>query len=339
MKNFILISSLILIHSCSSYKKPERQIACVDCEQAEPIDQAQITAADYCSGGQKGTEKQRYSRSVNTGNDEVTLNIGYLESQGTKKVSGYDIYSYQMGPSSTYVEDTVEYLPDEDIGLMYPKRVYSDSFIGRGKDGNFEIVDSPVRTDFIGKTATINGRYVSTDMRITQYSFFPRKNVPAIKKTESEMILKLTTGEEIVIDIKTGHVVSGVAKEVAPKSQIENRVDAEGNKNIRQYPDTDFSYQGEGIYIETHLGYSKDEKKPGNIVPVKAFVDGKVQECKLRSDDLWVTSYGYYLPQGHENFLSSYWNCTRFKFQKDEELYYMIKKKCPMFKFPALIKK
>ena len=337
MKKLIIIPALFLIHSCTSHKQIHRQIACTDCEQSEPIDQSVITPADFCSGGQKGTDKERFSRSVNTGNDNVSFNVGYQVVNGVKSVSGYDLYSDQMGPASTYYEEGVEYPVDEYIGLMYPKRLYSDTFLGRSKEGTFEVIDSPVRTDFEGKTTKINGRYVSTDMRINQYSFFPRKVVPAIKMRETEFELTLTTGEKIVVDKKTGRVISGVAKEVPPKNQLENRVDAQGNKNTRQYPDTDFIYEGDGLYIETHVGYSVDEKKPGSIVPVKALVDGKWQECKLKSDDLWVSNYGYYLPQGHENFLSSGWSCTRYKFQTDEELYKMIKKKCPTFKFPKLI--
>lgn len=338
MKKLIIIPTLLLIHSCSSPKPVHRQIACSDCEKSEPIDQSVTTAPDYCSGGQKGTDKERFSRGVNTDNDQVTLNIGYQVVSGVKSVGGYDLYSDQMGPSATYVEEGVEYPTDDEyVGLMYPRRVYSDSFLGRGKENSFEIVDSPVRTDFEGKSDKVKGRYVSTDMRITQYSFFPRKNVPAIKMEGDKFILTLTTGEEIVVDKNTGHVISGVAKEVAAKNPLQNRVDAQGNKNIRQFPDTDFVYQGEGLYIETHLGYSKDEKKPGSIVPVKALVDGKWQECKLKSDELWVSNFGYYLPQGHENFLSSGWSCTRFKFQRDEDLYKLIKKKCPTFKFPKLI--
>jgi hypothetical protein len=325
-----------------------RKITCTQCEQMKkieqddevrfpyeasgPIDQSLTTAKDYCAGGQKGTELEKYFQSAySTPDDEVGVNITYLEKSkntANRTVNGHDVDADKMGKSYTYIEDGVEY-PVDEMELMYPTRSYQQEFLGRGKEVTFEIIDSPIREEFVNKKLT--QRFRSTDMRITQYAFFPRTLIPAIKKRDDKLIMKLTTGEDIVIDAKTGRIAGGVAKDVAPKNQIEVRP-----TNKRTFPDSDFSYQGEGLYIETKVTYNKDERKPGSMVPVKAIVDGQPQECKLKSEDLWIRDYGYYLPQDHENFLSSYWECKRYKFEKDEELYDLIKKTCPTFKFPPL---
>lgn len=327
-----------------------KKVVCTQCEQLKaqqdkdevlapyeasgPIDQSLKTPKDFCAGNKQGDDRETYSQSAYSDSDnEISMDITYQEKakdKANRSVGGHEVSADRMGKAYTYVEEGVEY-PTEDMALMYPRRSYESEFRGRGKEGTFDIVDSPVREEFENKK--LKERFVSTDMRITQYSFFPRKKIPAIKKRDDKIIMQLTTGEEFTIDAKTGRVVAGVAKDVAPKNQIEVRP-----ANTRTFPDSDFSYQGEGIYIETKVTYNKDEKKPGSIVPVRAMVDGKLQECKLKSDDLWTRDYGYYLPQGHEKYLSSGWDCTRFKFEKDEELYEMIKQKCPSFKFPALIK-
>ena len=245
-------------------------------------------------------------------------------------VGGHDVRSKKVGKAYSYIEEGVEY-PAEEMPVMYPRRSYQSEFLGRGKEVVFEIIDSPVKEEYENKK--LKERFVSTDMRITQYYFFSRKKIPAIKKRDDIIIMQLTTGEEFIIDAKSGCVASGVAKDVPTKNQTEVRP-----KNTRTYPDSNFSYQGDGLYIESNVTYSVNERKPGSVVPVKAKADGNVQECKLKSDDLWIINYGYYLPQAHEKYLSSYCECTRLKFEKDEYLYEMIKKKCPTFKIPALAK-
>jgi hypothetical protein len=303
-------------------------------EASEAIDQNRVTEKDYCSGNQKGTQRQKYSQSAFSDYDNgVSLDITYQQNGEDKEhrvVGGYGIDADRMGKSYSYVEEGVEY-PSEEMEAMYPKRSYSDSFEGRGKESVFEIVDMPVREEFENKK--LKERFLSTDIRMTQLTFFPRKNVPSVKKRDDKLIMKLTTGEEITVDSKSGRVVSGAAKEIPAKNQVEVRP-----TNKRTFPDTDFTYQGEGLFIESKVTYNNDERKPGNLVPVKAIVNGKQQVCKLKSDDIWQYDYGSYIPHGQEGYLSSEWSCTRLKFQKDEELYALIRKTCPAFQFPPLVK-
>ena len=302
-------------------------------EASEPIDQSKVTPKDYCAGNQKGSPRQKYSQGGIGDDSDVSVNVTYQQNGDDKKnrvVSGYSINSDKLGQSYSYIEDGIESSSDE-MAPMYPARDYAMDFEGRGKDGSFSIVDSPIKEVYQNKK--LKERYLSTNLRITEYSFFPRNNVPSIKKRDDKLIMKLTTGEDIVVNSKTGRIISGVAQEAAPKNQIENRPN-----DKRIYPDSDFSYQGEGLYIESRILPNKDEKKPGSLVSVKAIVEGKKQECKLKSEDIWQYDYGSYLPKEDKDYLSSEWSCTRFKFEKDEDLYTLIKKTCPSFRFPKLVK-
>ncbi|MBA2406163.1 MAG: hypothetical protein H0V66_15415 [Bdellovibrionales bacterium] len=335
-KETVVIEKKITCTQCEEMKKIEADEEVLAPHEASgPIDQNLKTAKDFCAGNQEGIDKETYFQGVFSDSDnEISVDVTYQEKakdKANRTVGGHDVRAERMGKGYSTIEESVE-LPADETPLIYPRRSYQQEFMGRGKEGTFEIIDSPVKEVFENKKLV--ERYLSTDMRITQYSFFPRNNIPAIKKRDDKIIMRLTTGESIVIDAKSGRVINGAAKDLPPKNQTEIRP-----TNTRTFPDSDFSYQGEGLYIESKVTYNKDERSPGSIVPVKAMVDGKLQECKLKSDDLWTSDYGYYLPQEHEKYLSSYWSCKRFAFEKDEDLYAMIKKKCPTFKFPALILK
>jgi hypothetical protein len=327
------VSRKVTCSQCEHYKRTEAfDEPLYPYEASEPIDQSKMTPKDYCSGNQKGTVREKYSQGI-AGESETDISVSatyqQVGSDQTKRiVAGYDVSVDKMGKAFTTIEDGIESTGD-DYPPLYPNRSYSANFEGRGKEGVLSIVDSPVKEVYQNKK--LKERYLSTDLRITEYSFFPRKNVPAIKMREGKMFLKLTTGEEVIIDSKSGRIVSGVAKEVPPKNQIEIRP-----TNKRIYPDNDFSYNGDGLYIESRVFPNKDEKKPGSVVSVRAIVDGKKQECKLRSEEIWKYEYGYYLPQGHKDYLSSMWSCTRYRFETDEDFYKMIKKSCPHFQLPRL---
>lgn len=327
------MSRKVTCSQCEQLKKTEALDGALQpYEASEPIDQSKITPKDYCSGNQKGTAREKYSQGI-VGESDTDLSVSatYQQEgpdQSKRIVAGYDVSVDKMGKAFTSVEDGIE-STGEDYPPLYPNRSYSASFEGRGKEGVLSIVDSPVKEVYQNKK--LKERYLSTDLRITEYSFFPRKNVPAIKMREGKTFLKLTTGEEVIIDSKSGRIVSGVAKEVPPKNQIEIRA-----TNKRIYPDNEFSYVGDGLYIESRILPNKDEKKPGSVISVRAIVDGKKQECKLRSEEIWKYEYGYYLPQGHKDYLSSMWSCTRYKFETDEDFYKMIKKNCPNFELPSL---
>lgn len=107
---------------------------------------------------------------------------------------------------------------------------------------------------------------------------------------------------------------------------------------MRTYLDNKFSYDGDALFIQSVLHPNLNEKEPGSLVSVRAKVKGEWQECKLRSEDLWVKKTGHYLPKTDEKHAHSFWSCTKFKFERDEDLYGLVKKTCPSFKFPAFVK-
>lgn len=308
-------------------------------EFSEAIDQNKVTENDFCTGNQAGLERTKYSNGIFSNDLDISINITFQqkgEDKSTRIPVGYDVYTQRIGVGMPYVEEGVEYPADEYPGSQFPKRVWNYEYFGRGKDGNLQVVDSPVREEF--KAKKVMERFISTDMRLNEYSFFPRLVVPSIRKREGKIQMKLTTGEEIILDETTGRIIGGVGKEVPAKNPVEKRLDKYGNGNVRTFPDTDFVYTGDALWIEHKVTHNNDEKKPGNLVTAKANVEGKVHECKLKSDHLWVLNWGYYLPQAHERYLSSGWQCTKYKFEKDEELFALIRKTCPAFKFPALVK-
>lgn len=338
---------MLLISACSNTNKVSRSTATegvvpVDLsdvrapyEANDPIDQSLVTPKDFCAGNQAGTTRQKYSNTVYSDYDEgVSLYVTFQQEGDDKQKRipvGHDFYAEKMGlPMQQLFSDST---PEDEIEMVYPKRTYGQDYDGRGKESSLSIVDSPIREDYkgTGTKRKVYERYLSTDMRISNFAFFPRKVVPSVRKRDGQVILTLTTGESFILDDKTGRVVGGVASEFPAKNQVEKRPD-----NTRTFPDTDFVYHGDGIFIETRVGYNSNEASPGNLVPVRAIVNGKTQECKLKSEDIWVRDYGYYLPQGHERFLSSGWQCTRYKFQTDQQLYELIRKNCPTFEFPVL---
>ena len=301
-------------------------------EVSEAIDQNKVTPKDFCAGSQPGTKRVMKSTKIPSDSDDDALVEYSYQQEGddekTRLVGRYKTKADKMGTTVPYVDEGVEYGP-EDHAPMSPIRSFTNIYDGRGKENSFDIEEIPFHEEYNNK---LTRRYYTSESRITNLAFFPRKNVPSIKQRDGKIIMKLTTGEELIINQKTNRVIEGVVKEVPAKNPLEVR----GLKKVI-YPDTDISYQGEGLYIETKIT-AKDQRKPGNLVAVKALVDGKVQVCKLKSEDIWQRNYGYYLKLDQPGYLNSVWDCRRFKFQKDEELYSLIKKSCPSFKFPPLAK-
>lgn len=324
----------VVCAQCEQAKKAEEdQDVLANHEASEAIDQSQPTPDDFCGDGVKGSKNDKYSQSVHydTVND-VSVNIEYQEKPAGNKdkrtAGGYDVSAEQMGEGKPLIEDG-NVISTEVAQPLYPKRSYSNQYYNRGKENNFEIIDGPVKE--LSRGGAPYERYNSTDLRITQYAFFPRKVVPSVKHRGDKIIMKMTTGEEIVVNAKSGKIESGAAKDIPAKKGVETR---KGGADVRTYPKTDFAYTGDALYIQSQLTAAKDAKEPGSIVSVKALVDGKPQECKVKSEDIWEYKSGFYIPSDEQ----SKWSCAKFKFEKDEELYDLVKNKCPSFKFPALVK-
>ena len=305
---------------------------------SEPIDQSKATPDDYCSGGQMGFSKATYDGSIiEKSEEDVSVKVRYqgkLMDYKNSTPGGYSVTASKLGaPSTTLVKGQV---PEDEKAPIYIDRTFSNLYQGRGKENTFEVIDAPIKEVYTdGK---LNKRYVSTDFKRIQYSFFPRKVVPSIKARGKDLVMKMTTGEEIVVHAKTGKIISGVGKEVPWSKNVVTKVKNSKEKQVMTYIDNEFSYEGQGIYIQSVQHPEVNEKDTGSVVPVRAKVNGELQECKLKSEDLWELKSGHYLPESDKDFDKSKWACHKFKFEKDQDLYDLIKKTCSNFKFPALIK-
>jgi len=327
-------------------KEITKEVTCAQCEQikaaqkedeiladyevSESIDQSKSTSDDFCTGGEYGNPRDKMYENVHYDKQsDLSINVEYQDAKQEKSPkfpASYEINIDKIGDDYSAITKGQE---NNSEGLIQAKRAYNNSFLSRGKENSFEIIENPVRTDYIN--GKIDERYVSEDLRISRYAFFPRKVVPSVKLRDDKIIMKMTTGEEFVMNAKSGKIISGVAKSIPAKQKMENKTDKNGKKYVLNFPDTEFAYRGEGLYIETKLA-------AGTFVPVRAFVDGQMQECKMKSADLWENHQGHFSPKSDPKYSSSRWSCSKFKFEKDEDLYSMIKKQCPAFKFPALIR-
>lgn len=280
-------------------------------ELSEDLDQTKEAPDNFCHPNQEGSGKSKYSQTKYHNGSESFTDLTYLEDQKTnnKRVDGFTINSNRYGDPYTYVESTNE--TDE---IYYPKRSYDYDFPNRGKEATFTVVDSPIKEKYDSKGNIIE-RYPSSDIKITNYMFFPRKKVPSITQRNGKTYMTLTTGEKVIFNAESGQVDGGAFIE-----EKANTVEVR-KKDKRFYPDKKFSYQGEGIWIESKITYVKDEREPGSVLPIHSLVAGKKHTCKMKSEDLFETNK---------------WSCSKFKFTTDQEFYSALKKKCPNFKFPRL---
>lgn len=302
-----------------------------DCDhdesQAEPtysrieeIDHSKKTADDFCRGGLfkvRGTSNEI----LNNPKDQVVVSIFNMKNDIILPISSHEILSGKFGKGFFQKRKINKTITISET--LYPTRQYSQNFAGRGKENIFEVVDASIAT-----TTSKKGKksyYLNDEnLRISQYTFFPRKVVPAIKVDDQKIVMTLTTGEIINIDKKTGRVVSGVA--------VENIVDnntVKDKRGLLTYPDTDFSYKGEGLFIKTILTQGKDQRGPGSNVEVQAYADGTLQSCPLKSQEIWETKAG--------KDSEGKWVCKKIVPETDQDFYKIIREKCPDFKFPPLV--
>jgi hypothetical protein len=299
-------------------------------EQSHPIDQKINTRKDHCSGNQNGSGKSKYFQTKHANYDlGASLNVSFIQDLDVErdlKVDGFEISAEKYGKDSIYIEDGTAY---SDM-IMNPKRDFSYEGVDH-KDAMFSVVDSPIKEKY-GANGKVIDRYSSTDIKITNYMFFPRRVTPTVKIRDDKMYMTLITGEKVVFDAKTGKVLDGAFIET-PDNKTETRT-----KEKRFYPDSNFTYRGEGIWLEAPVTYNTDYRRAGSIIPIKSLIDGKSYQCDVKSEDLFETNWGYYMPQENEGWLNSGWSCFRFKFETDQAFYAFIKEKCPNFKMPYLAK-
>lgn len=299
-------------------------------ELSTPIDQAQSTPKDYCFNNENGTNLEKYSQTKHWDDEGGgQLSVTFLKDKGSeepKSVEGIRITADKFGKEAPYVEEGVAYPEDSP---MVPHRNYDYDFDGRNKEATFVLLDWPVKEIYNPQGKVIE-RSTSTDLRMTNYMFFPRKVVPSAARRDDKIYMTLVTGEKVIFDAKTGKVIGGAFEE-KEKVNVETRP-----REKRFYPPASFNYRGEGMWLEAPVTNDKDYRKPGSLIPLKSVVNGVESKCNMPSEELYEYNWGYRLPQGSEGWLNSGWTCYKFKFETDQALYEAVKKKCPTFKFPPL---
>lgn len=309
-------------------KIPEAEHTAEYWEMSEKIDQNKESPDNFCHGLAYGRDYETYSQTkYHSDHFAAALDLSYEGklAEQDKIVSGFTIQANRYGKAYPYVEER-----EETDKLYYPQRTYGYSFPGRGKEALLTIIDSPIKEKYDSKGEVID-RYPSSDIKITNYMFFPRNVVPSVTQRNGKNYMTLTTGEKVIFDAKTGKVEYGAFLE----EKSDNTVVRSNQK--RFYPDTKFSYQGEGIWIEAKTTASIDEiSTAGTLIPIRSNIGGKISTCKMKSEELFQITSGHYLDKSSPKYEQSKWSCNKFRFNTDEEFYAAIKKKCPDFKFPRL---
>lgn len=195
---------------------------------------------------------------------------------------GYSIIN--TGPN-----DIIPTFPDS---MDYPSREFFISANDHAKRDTYIWV-----TDYVG-----SGRI--SDYFESIMVFLPRKNQPHVEEVGDNLILTLTTGEEVVLFKKYKTIIGGVLSEKA--------LDFNPDRNQRKFVQLD--YTGEGLIIRS------DAKGNDPRLTKTAQIIKKGQPvCEIPLKEFWTQ-------EGH----------PKFKFVKDEDAYALIKEKCGSEYIPSI---
>lgn len=136
----------------------------------------------------------------------------------------YQGFSFMnMGPN--------DIVPTTPEGLDYPYRNFSF------------VTEDHARRDVYLWLTDYNGSGAISDMYETVMVFLPRKNQMSIEEKESDLIVTLTTGEEVIFSAQDKTIKSGVL--------TEEPLDFEADRSQRKF--SRVHYQGSGIVIRSDL--------------------------------------------------------------------------------------
>lgn len=283
------------------------------------IDQKKITPDNYCVDGQYKITSESFEV-INNSKSKVLAYLFHEQNEISKPVSGMQI---QLGKAG---DEFKTYNPvSKKNELLYPSRTIIYDYVGRGKENLLQFVDTPVKLLKPKNKKSPKYEMGEEAFTITEFSLFPRVNVPALKISGNQAHIILTTGEELIVNINSGKIESGVFLE-----ELQNENTVKNNKGEFVFPKTSVNYKGNGLFIKTSLTINKNEKAGEKEVEVQAFVDGESQSCKLSPSSIWQINQG--------SSKDGKWKCTKYVPETDEDFYNLIKNKCPEFKFPTLIK-
>lgn len=185
------------------------------------------------------------------------------------------------------------YIQNVGPNIIVPTEPTSVDFANR--EYFFMTDDRSKRDTYIWMTDYIGSGWTS-DYFETVLMFLPRKNQMHVEESDQDLIVTLSTGEEVTFFKKYKTLNGGVLKE-AP-------VDFNPNRNMRSH--AQISYSGKGTIIRSDAK-GADPRLASSVQILK----GELKPCKLPGSIFWT----------QEDF-------PKFKFVSDEEAYEVIKEKC-----------
>lgn len=224
-----------------------------------------------------------------------------------REVSRIKEPAYVMSQNPDSREYTTDYMGDENDNLFYQ----GFSFQNRGpnvivpsnpeglnypnRDFSFVTEDGAKKDTYLWLT-DYNGSGRVSDFFETIIVFLPRENQFHIEEVSDELLVTLSTGEEVKFSKKSKSILSGVLQE-AP-------IDLNPDRGQRKF--AGLSYQGKGIMIR-----SDARGADPRLAPSLQIIKSGLKPCKMSSEVFW-TQEGF--PQ--------------FKYISDDDVYAKIKIKC-----------
>lgn len=202
--------------------------------------------------------------------------------------------------SNTYLGDEQENLFFQSFSLMnmgsndiVPTTATGIDFAYR--DYDFVTEDHSRRDTYLWIT-DYNGSGYLSDMMETVLVFLPRENQMHVEETETELLVTLTTGEEVVFSKTARTIKSGVLSE--------QKMDYNPTRSARKFAGV--TYSGKGLVIRSDVRAS-DPRLTKNVQILK----GNLKPCVVLAKHFWT----------EEGF-------PKFKFITDEEAYKKISELC-----------
>lgn len=309
-------------------------------EASTPVDFNKNLPDDFCDIQSKRVNDYRYLHTKDYKDEKFAkpenrmLSVDLMKNEaGVEEAHGFAFEAHTMG-------DIVDNIDNGEKVEVYeptvPRRDWSAEFAGRSHQMTIMVTDWPVLEDKDPKTKTVKDRYSSTNITMTRYTFFPRKVTPAMSKVDGELLMTLPTGELVNFDASTRRVKGGAFKETKRPDGGKNPSFTSKNGALRTYykPDSDFAYNGKGVWIETKITSQKDELEGGMITIRTGSPTCKgagCSSCQVPAKDIYEKRYGMHTP-GDEK---TRWSCEWVKFQTDDEFDAYLKSKCK-FSLPSL---
>ena len=216
----VLLIPLVMISACTTppVKKPPLEKPVVQKPVVRTDVLAQL-ASDASPERSVVRDRYRFDRSITMG-----------------RIPGVRLYTYQ--PADEKREKVVGFsLTDKGS-----ERINRRGLRGTGSSREF-LFQFPDRAReeialLVSDDVALSGRY-SHDNMFRELYFFPRRQLPSLRRKGGYFEVRLPTGEPVLFDVDTGEVVDGVLRE--------QPIDFNSDRHARRNPRID--YQGQGLVI------------------------------------------------------------------------------------------